>query len=306
MWNEIINEAENVVKENFEEWMQGDSVNVAVYGGKWKEMLDEDIMMVGREFRVSYDRLPFVITKIEGVGEGVIGFEGGSFGIDAYTVVESVVLPDFFDFSDNIIREIVFIDVKGDRYKYVVVGGMFSNPVAVTPEQLASVLKDQSNGNVVVRYDGNAKKIQFKFLIYKVTVIKDDVFGLSGDFSGVAKWRNGVCLRGILTLTVGCQSPAARSELKDLIGGYFNGRRKLIQNGVIGSSEKVEVVINSIIRGVADSDVPIGGGDMLKVLYLGGYNVDVLINAVDEGEIVDSELLAGVSAKQIASFAHDC
>jgi hypothetical protein len=306
MWDEIINEAENVVKENLETWMRNDSVNVAVYGGKWKEMLDEDIMMVSREFRFTYDRLPFVITKIDGVGEGVIGFEGGSFGIDTYTVVESGVLPDFFDFSNNVIREIVFVDIKGNQYKYVVAGGMFSNPVAVTPEQLASVLKDQSNGNVGVLYDNDAKKIRLKFLTYKVTVIKDDVFGLSGDFNGVAKWRNGVCLRGTLTLTVGCQSPVARSELKDLLGGYFNGRRKLIQNGVIGSSEKVEIIINSMIRGIADSDVPIGGGDMLKMLYLGGYSMDVLINAVDEGEIVDSELLAGISAKQIAGFAHDC
>mgnify|MGYP001153412446 CR=1 FL=1 len=306
MWNEIINEAENVVKENLEVWFRNDSVNVAVYGGKWKDMLDEDIMMVSREYRFMYDRLPFVITKIDGVGEGVVGFEGGSFGIDVYVNVESGELPISFDFSDGDVRELIFEDVKGRRYKYAVVGSMFENPNSVSAEQLVSVLRDQSAGNVVVYYDNDVNKIVFKFYVYKVSVIKDDVFGLSGEFTGVAKWRNGVCLRGVLSVTVGCQSPMARSELKDLIGNYFSGRRKLIKNGVIGSSEKVEVILNSIVRGVGDSDISIGAGDMLKMLYMGGYSMDVLINAVDEGEDVSLDLLEGLSVNQVVGFAHDC
>jgi len=304
MWDEIVNEAENVIKEDLEAWFNKEMSNVLVYGGKWKDMLDEDIMMVSREQRFVVDRLPFVITKVDLVGDGIIGFEGNGKGIDIWTNVKTDILPVTMDFSDGGLKELVFSDMFGVTYKYVVSSGMFNIANAVSGNDLVSVLRDQSRGRVVINYDEVKRRIEFKFVgVSKVNIIKDDIFGMSGEVIGNNKVRNMINVKATVGLTVGCQSVATRSELKNVLYHYYNDKRNLEGNGVIGSSDKVEVRMMSMIRGAGDSDVPIGGGDMLKMLYLGGYSMDVLISAVDSGE---DYVFNGLKTVQIEGIAHDC
>lgn len=277
LWDVIVNEAEDAVKNSIEDWVRDKVSNVTVYGSKWAEMLDKDIMGIRREQAFLADRLPYIITKIDGVSSGYIGF-GRNLVNRSYTDVRFEGTE--FDLSDGQ-KEFKFVASGGVKYKFVTVPWIFENPAYVTVDDLLGVMRDQLGGRVVL-WKGTDDYLNMRVWgCSYIEIVRDDIFGgLSGRIDGVYKKNESVILKGALSITIGCQAPRTRSEMKDLILLWIDNVRKF-DGGLIGKSEKVRVVVNSIERGVGDSDIPFGGGDVLKLLYMSGVGMDVLIEAED-------------------------
>lgn len=283
MWDVIVNEAEDIVKENVEQWIKGKVENVVVYGGKWKGLIEDDVLGVRREQGLERDRVPFIITKVEGVGESIIGLGGNYFDNEMETRFE--IDRDVFDMRGW--KEVVFKGWDGKEYRYVFKESMFVNAGNVGVDELLSYLVDESRDNVVVWKSEESGKINFLFRdeLY-IYVERDNVFGIEGQsVEGHMNRYRGVIIGGMLTVNFGAESVRTRSEMKDLILRWIDDVRN-DGCGYVGNN-KVRVFLNSLARGRGDTDVVIGGGDMYRMLFMGGVDVNVMIEGVIR-EVVES------------------
>lgn len=284
MWDIAVNEAEDLIKEHIEKWIRNKISNVTVYGGRWKNLYDDSILGISREQALVYDKVPFIILKIDTVGENLIGFGGNYFKRERITDF----LVDKTNFDITLKKESLFTGSSGKRYRYVLLPDMFNVPSNVNVDELLPYLQNESESNVVVTKDENTGKIYFVFKneLY-IYIENDEIFDLpvNSKISGKLINYNGMILSGVLNISIGCESVRTRSELKDVLTKWIDEVR--MNDGVVGN-DRVNVILNSLGRGRGDNDIVIGGGDSYRMLFMSGMDVNVVIeNTIDTEYVSD-------------------
>lgn len=280
MWGEIFNKAENLIRDDLNNYLLNHLDLIYAKGVEWSDLMQDNLVQVMREFAFKFDRIPFFLVKLN-LGERVIGLGDIPLVSQSEWITWKMSVNQAINIAD---KSLDVVRKDGKREVYRISSAVFSDMQNVLPQHFVMVMRDMLNSDWVIYYDEDSSQIVLMLKDDKVTIVDGSLFNIEkGVYVAEEYFNPGFILDGNLMIGVGAQSPASRAQMKDLVIIWLSIKRMRSEVGILASGRDLSVMIGGLWT-ANDSEISIGAGDLLKMLYLSSINIPVTVEVQGPGE----------------------
>jgi len=279
-FNELVHQAEDIMKENLLLWFRTNQQDADVYASRYTNLLDTGEMAITHLFPMNLSKLPYVIVDIAGFAETTLGFGWNS--LDPTSLLKLTLTGPIFNVTD---KEIIIKQLSNSKIISIDFPSvLFTDAVNVSISDLVQVIQSQMPSSWYIETDDDNVYINIRNS--NVTVIQG-AFGLSaGDYEADVIQHKHIGLNATLGFDIGTQNEKTRKDLLSLIFTYIE---KLRENQGIVGNDYITIVINSPFKQGNETQAPISMNDTLNQLYVTSVMGGVYLDIVDiKGRIMEA------------------